>query len=202
MKRALVILVLGLAACTQPAKLEKKSGSEAPGKSAESKPAPAGAAGRLDPQNTIIMTLKTGEVTIKLLPKLAPKHVARIKRLTRQGFYDGIVFHRVIPGFMAQTGDPTGTGTGGSKLPDLPAEFSNYVYKRGTIGAARTRDPNSANSQFYICFNDTGCRGLTGQYTVWGQVVAGMVHVDRIKPGEPPVNPDKIISMKVQADIK
>ena len=147
-------------------------------------------------KDTLVLTLKTGDVVIKLLPDLAPKHVARVKRLVKEGFYDGIVFHRVIPGFMAQSGDPTGTGTGGSKHGSLPAEFSQYVYKRGTVGAARTRDPNSANSQFFICFGD-GCRGLTGQYTVWGQVVSGMEHVDRITPGEPPANPDKIIKMRL-----
>jgi peptidylprolyl isomerase len=150
-----------------------------------------------DPANTLVIELKTGKVTIELLDKLAPKHVARVKRLTRDGFYNGIVFHRVIAGFMAQSGDPTGTGRGGSKYPDLPAEFNSYAYKRGTVGAARTMDPNSANSQFFICFDDTGCRGLTGQYTVWGQVVAGMEHVDRIKPGVPGSgavnNPDKIV---------
>ena len=125
---------------------------------------------------------------IKLRPDLAPKHVERVKTLAKEGFYDGIKFHRVIDGFMAQTGDPTGTGTGGSKLPDLPAEFSHEVYKRGSIGAARTADPNSANSQFFICFDD-GCRSLTGQYTVWGEVIEGMEHVDKIARGEPPPSP-------------
>ena len=197
MKKLVLILALSLAACTQPAKLESKSDGTGttPASSSATK------SGQNDPENTIILTLKSGKVTIKLLPNLAPKHVARVKKLTRQGFYDGIVFHRVIAGFMAQTGDPTGTGRGGSKLPDLPAEFSNYAYKRGTIGAARTANPNSANSQFYICFG-SGCSGLTGKYTVWGQVVDGMENVDKIKLGEPPQNPDKIISMKVLADIK
>ncbi len=197
MKKIILILALALGACTQPAKLENKSS----GDGASSPPASASKSARTDPENTLILTLKTGKVTIKLLPNLAPLHVARVKKLTRQGFYDGIVFHRVIPGFMAQTGDPTGTGRGGSKLPDVQAEFSNYAYKRGTIGAARTNDPNSANSQFYICFG-SGCSSLTGKYTVWGQVVAGMEHVDRIKLGEPPKNPDKIISMKVAADVQ
>jgi len=197
-KKLVLILALSLAACSQPAKLDSKGGATDTG---NPPPASSAAAEKTDPENTIILTLKNGKVTIKLLPDLAPKHVARVKKLTRQGFYDGIVFHRVIPGFMAQTGDPTGTGRGGSKLPDLPAEFSKYAYKRGTIGAARTADPNSANSQFYICFG-SGCSGLTGKYTVWGQVIAGMEYVDRIKLGEPPVNPDKIISMKVAADVK
>ncbi|MEL6373023.1 MAG: peptidylprolyl isomerase [Pseudomonadota bacterium] len=142
------------------------------------------------------MTLKSGKVTIKLLPDIAPKHVARIKKLVKEGFYDGLTFHRVIPGFMAQTGDPQGTGAGGSKYPDVPAEFSKYVYKRGTVGAARTQDPNSANSQFFICFGD-GCANLTGSYTVWGQVTDGMEHVDKIAVGEPPPTPDKIIKLEL-----
>ncbi len=132
-------------------------------------------------KNTLVIELTNGgRVEIKLLPKLAPKHVERIKTLVATKLYDGIVFHRVIPGFMAQTGDPQGNGQGGSKLPDLPAEFNEYTFKRGTVGAARTQDPNTANSQFFICFNDDGCRHLTGQYTVWGQVLRGMAHVDKI----------------------
>ncbi len=137
------------------------------------------------PANTLVIELKDGPVHIQLLPDIAPKHVERIKRLAKEGFYNDIKWHRVMEGFMAQTGDPRGTGAGGSKYPDLPAEFSNYVYKRGTVGAARTQNPNSANSQFFICFNDNGCRGLTGQYTVWGQVIKGMEHVDKIKRGAP-----------------
>ncbi|HHN72829.1 MAG TPA: peptidylprolyl isomerase [Thermopetrobacter sp.] len=153
----------------------------------------------LDPENTIYMDLKNDcRVVIKLLPEVAPKHVARIKKLAREKFYDGIIFHRVIPGFMAQTGDPTGTGFGGSKYPDLPAEFSNIPFKRGTVGMARTMDPNSANSQFFIMFADG--RFLDGKYTVWGQVVKGMACVDRIAPGEPPAKPDRIIRMRVAAD--
>ena len=155
-----------------------------------------------DPKNTLVIELKSGPVHIELLPRLAPKHVARVKQLARAGFYDGVVFHRVIDGFRAQTGAPTGTGTGGSSHADLPAEFSNYTYKRGTIGAARTQNPNSANSQFFICFNDSGCRGLTGQYTVWGQVVRGMEHVDKIVRGEPPANPDRMVKVYVLADKK
>jgi peptidylprolyl isomerase len=140
--------------------------------------------------NTLAIKLDSGTVLIKLRPDLAPKHVERFKQLAKEGFYDGIKFHRVIAGFMAQTGDPTGTGEGGSKYPNLPAEFSQEPYKRGTVGAARTTDPNSANSQFFICFTDTGCRGLTGQYTVWGQVIDGMEVLDRIAKGEPPAHPD------------
>jgi len=159
---------------------------------------PAAAQPKTDPANTLVIELKSGKVYIELLPKLAPKHVERVKTLARQGFYDGIVFHRVIKGFMAQTGDPTGTGTGGSKLPDLPAEFTPTAFERGTIGAARTNDPNSANSQFFICFTHTPF--LNGKYTVWGKVVEGMQHVDQIAKGEPPPNPDKMLKVYVLAD--
>jgi peptidylprolyl isomerase len=140
---------------------------------------------KADPANILVIELKNGPVQVQLRPDLAPKHVARVKQLAKENFYNGIKFHRVLDGFMAQTGDPAGTGSGGSKYGNVPAEFSPYVYKRGTIGAARTSDPNSANSQFYICFDDNGCRGLTGQYTVWGQVISGMEHVDKIKRGVP-----------------
>jgi peptidylprolyl isomerase len=148
-----------------------------------------------DASNNLYLDLKDGRVTIQLMPDIAPQHVERIKMLTKEGFYDGLTFHRVIDGFMAQTGDPEGTGRGGSKYPDLPAEFSKYNYKRGTVGMARTNDPNSANSQFFICFTDNGCSFLTGQYTVWGQVTEGMDLVDKIAKGEPPSNPDKIVKM-------
>lgn len=155
-----------------------------------------------DPENTIYMRVSTGgTVTIELLPDLAPKHVERIKTLAREGFYDGIVFHRVIDGFMAQTGDPTGTGTGGSEYPDLPAEFSDYEYKRGTVGMARTNDPDSANSQFFFCFTDTGCSFLTGQYTVFAQVTDGMEVIDAVAKGEPPANPDSIEKFVIAADV-
>lgn len=154
----------------------------------------------LDPENTLLLDLEDGQVKIKLMPDIAPKHVARIKELTREGFYDGIVWHRVIDGFMAQTGDPTGTGMGGSELPDLEAEFNDYNFGRGTIGAARSASPNSANSQWFICFDD--CSFLNNQYTVWGQVVDGMDHVDNITKGEPPKNPDKIVKMQIAADLK
>lgn len=156
-----------------------------------------------DAQNTLIMELKTGPVVIALRPDLAPNHVARIKELAKQGFYDGIVFHRVIPDFMAQTGDPTGTGTGGSELPDLRAEFSDEKHVRGTCSMARSTNPNSANSQFFICFGDAPW--LDRQYSVWGQVVEGMEHVDAIKKGGEHNNgaisgtPDKIVKMRVGA---
>ena len=151
-----------------------------------------------DLSNTLILELKYGKVTIKLLPEVAPKHVERVKTLVAEGFYNGIVFHRVIDGFMAQTGDPTGTGAGGSKYPDLPAEFNNVPFRRGTIGAARTMDPNSANSQFFICLADAP--HLTGQYTVWGEVVDGMQYVDMIAKGEPPATPDRIVKMYMAND--
>ena len=157
------------------------------------------AAQSADPDNTIIMTLKDDcKVTIALRPDLAPKHVAQIKALTAEKFYDGIIFHRVIDGFMAQTGDPTGTGMGGSKLPDIPAEFSSEPFKRGTLGMARSQDPNSANSQFFIMFAEGAF--LNGQYTVVGEVTEGMDCVDAITRGEPPANPDKIVSMKLMKD--
>ena len=163
--------------------------------------APAQAATeKLDPENTIYLDLKDGRVVIKLRPDLAPNHVAQIKKLTRQGFYDGIVFHRVIDGFMAQTGDPTGTGMGGSKEPDIKAEFSKEHFARGTLGMARSQNPDSANSQFFIMFADGGF--LDGQYTVWGEVVDGMEFVDKIAKGEPPANPDKIVKMQIAADAK
>jgi len=155
-----------------------------------------------DPANTLVIELKTGKVLIGLRPDLAPKHVERIKTLAREGFYNNVKFHRVITGFMAQTGDPKGTGTGGSKYPDLPAEFTPEPYVRGTIGAARTGNPNSANSQFFICFTDQGCRGLTGQYTVWGKVIEGMENVDQISRGEPPPQPDVMQKVYLLSDKK
>jgi len=163
--------------------------------------APALAQGaKLDPKNTLQIDLKDGKVLIALRPDLAPKHVERIKALAKKGFYDGIVFHRVIDGFMAQTGDPQGTGAGGSDLPDLPAEFSNEPFVRGIVGAARTPDPNSANSQFFIMF--ARAPNLDRQYTVWGKVVSGMEFVDRIKRGEPPSNPDKMLKVRLLSDVK
>ena len=164
-----------------------------------------------DPENTIILTLKDGEVVIELLPDVAPKHAERMKALARAGKYDNVAFHRVIEGFMAQTGDvehanmespgynPRRSGTGGSDLPDLPAEFSKLPHDRGTLGAARSMNPNSANSQFFINFKDN--HFLNGQYTVYGRVISGMEAVDKIARGEPPANPDRMISVKVAADV-
>lgn len=149
--------------------------------------------------DTINMELKNGTVVIELRPDLAPNHVARIKELTSDGFYDGIVFHRVIPGFMAQTGDPTGTGTGGSTKPDVAAEFSKENHVRGTVSMARSASPDSANSQFFICFGD--CAWLDGQYSAFGKVVSGMEHIDAIKKGEggggEVSNPDSIVKMSL-----
>ena len=163
-----------------------------------------------DPENTILMELKDGTVTIELLSDVAPDHAARMKELARAGAYDNVCFHRVIEGFMAQTGDVAHgnmekdfnlrrAGTGGSDLPDLKAEFSKLPHDRGTLGAARSQNPNSANSQFFINFKDN--HFLNGQYTVYGRVVEGMEHVDAITRGEPPANPDRMISVKVAADV-
>jgi peptidylprolyl isomerase len=162
-----------------------------------------------DPENTIVMELKDGTVHIELLPDVAPQHVARMKELARAGEYDNVVFHRVIDGFMAQTGDVKHgnaendfnirmAGTGGSDLPNVPAEFSKLPFDRGTLGAARSQNPNSANSQFFIMFKDG--HFLNGQYTVYGRVISGMEHVDAITRGEPPANPDRMISVRVGAD--
>ena len=156
-----------------------------------------GPARAADLENTLYLDLEYGRVEIELRPDLAPNHVARVKELARQHFYDGIIFHRVIDGFMAQTGDPTGTGMGGSGQK-LKAEFSNAPFVRGTVGAARARSPNSADSQWFICFTD--CQNLNGQYTVWGVVSKGMEYVDQIKRGEPPRNPDHIVKLQVAAD--
>lgn len=162
-----------------------------------------------DPENTILIELKNGTVAIELLPDIARRHCDRMKELARSGAYDNVVFHRVIDGFMAQTGDVEHgdfedgfnirrAGTGGSDLPDLPAEFSRIPHDRGTLGAARSQNPNSANSQFFINFKDN--HFLNGQYTVYGRVVVGMEHVDAIQRGEPPMNPDRMLSVKVAAD--
>ena len=162
-----------------------------------------------DPENTIIMTLKDGDVVIELMPEIAPKHAERMKQLARDGAYDNVAFHRVIEGFMAQTGDvenanmekdynPRRAGTGGSSYPDMKAEFSKLPHDRGTLGAARSMNPNSANSQFFINFSDN--HFLNGQYTVYGRVISGMEFVDKIQRGEPPANPDRMIKVKVAAD--
>ena len=183
MKGVLAALALGLAATTT-------SFAQQPG---------------ADPQNTIYLDTKDGRVTIRLRPDLAPKHVAQIKALTQRGFYNGVPFHRVIGGFMAQTGDPTGTGTGKSDLANIPSEFTNTPYKRGSVGMARSQSPNSANSQFFICFD--GCGPLTGQYTLFGEVVSGMDVIDKVKKGDAAANgsvqnPDKIVKMQLAADAK
>ncbi len=151
-----------------------------------------------DAENTLILTLDTGPVTIRLRPDLAPGHVGRIKELAREGFYDGVIFHRVIDGFMAQGGDPTGTGMGGSEKPNLTAEFSPAPHSRGVCSMARSQNPNSANSQFFICLADAGF--LDRQYTVWGEVTDGMDAVDALPKGEPPAAPGKILTARVAAD--
>jgi len=148
--------------------------------------------------NTLTLETTKGPVVIEMNPAIAPGHVAHIKKLVGEGFYDGVVFHRVIEGFMAQTGCPHGTGTGGSKYPNLKAEFNAEPHVRGTVSMARAQSPDSANSQFFICFDD--CSFLNGQYTIWGEVIEGMEMVDKIKRGEPVQNPDRIVSMKVAAD--
>ena len=158
-----------------------------------------------DPSNTLLLDTKNGRITIKLRPDLAPKHVAQIKALVAKKFYDGIVFHRVIDGFMAQTCDPTGTGAGGSDLPDIPAEFTAAPFKRGTLGMARAQSPDSANSQFFICFADAPF--LNGKYTVFGEVTGGMDVVDKIKKGSSAdngavVDPDKIVKLRLASDPK
>ncbi|MBP5161210.1 MAG: peptidylprolyl isomerase [Alphaproteobacteria bacterium] len=158
----------------------------------------------MDKENTLYLDLRDGRVVIELLPDKAPKHVARIKKLVREGFYDGLTFHRVIDGFMAQTGDPWGNGMGGSGTK-LKAEFNDEPHVRGTVSMARAQDPDSADSQFFICFDDA--RFLDHQYTVWGKVVSGMEYVDKIKKGDPRMNgtvsaPDKIVKMQVAADVK
>jgi len=151
-----------------------------------------------DELNTLVLNLDSGgDVVIRLRPDLAPGHVQRIKDLVSEGFYDGVVFHRVIPGFMAQGGDPTGTGMGGSEKPDLKAEFNSEPHVRGTASMARASNPNSANSQFFICFDDA--RFLDGQYTVWGTVVEGMEHVDALPVGEPPQRPGRIVKATLRA---
>lgn len=158
----------------------------------------------LDPENVLVIEVAGGPIYIELLPDVAPQHVARIQQLAREGFYDGVVFHRVIDGFMAQTGDPTGTGTGGSSYPDLPAEFSDIAYERGVVGMARTNNPNSANSQFFIMF--APAPSLNGQYTVFGRVVAGMDAVDSIRKGDPRRNgmvedPEAMIRARLLSDL-
>lgn len=198
---ALIIATMLVASCAEQPKVVIDNKAADP--TSQTEPGLANA----DPANTLVLEIekggKTNKVFIALKPDLAPKHVERVKRLTREGFYNGVPWHRVIPNFMAQSGDPTGTGTGSSKYPDLPAEFTQTEFERGTVGAARATDPNSANSQFFICFN-SGCSHLKGQYTVWGQVLQGMDVVDRIKKGTGrggKVNdPDRIARAYIMAD--
>ena len=199
-------LAFALAACGEDApqtEASKDAGVETVKSNDTSSTAKESNVAVADPENAIVIELKDGNVVIELANDVAPVHTARIKELARDGFYDDIVFHRVIDGFMAQTGDPTGTGTGGSGQ-NLDAEFSDVSFKRGTVGMARSQSPNSASSQFFICFEDAS--HLNGQYTVIGQVVSGMEHVDSIKKGSPGSgtvsDPDKMISMKVLADIQ
>jgi peptidylprolyl isomerase len=178
-----VLAVLAALVCAWPAAAQQRF--------------PAG----LDPQNTLLIDTTQGRVVIKLRPDLAPKHAERLKTLARDGFYNNVPFHRVIAGFMAQTGDgQNGNGTGGSKYPNLPAEFSNVPFKRGVVGMARTNDPNSANSQFFIMYADGAF--LNGKYTVVGEVVSGMEAVDKLRKGEPVQNPDKMVRVQVAADAK
>jgi cyclophilin family peptidyl-prolyl cis-trans isomerase len=153
-----------------------------------------------DPENTLLVDTTKGRIVIALKPDLAPKHVERIKKLAREGFYDGIVFHRVIEGFMAQTGCPKGTGTGSSDYPNLAAEFNAEPHVRGVCSMARSQNPDSANSQFFICFDDATF--LDGKYTAWGKVIEGMESVDKFKRGEPVVDPDKMVTVKVAADVE
>ena len=187
-----------------PPKPKASPTGQAPSQAQAAKPAPAPSSAppqepvKLDPEFTLYMDLEYGRVVIRMRPDLAPVHVARVKELVRQGFYDGLVFHRVIDGFMAQTGDPTGTGSGGSDKPDLKAEFSAEPHKRGTVSAARTGNPNSANSQFFICFERAPW--LDKQYSVWGKVTEGMENVDKIKRGEPVQNPDQIVKARMALD--
>ena len=202
MRKSLIPAVALLALALAPAALAvggSKQQMENAGDSAAAPKAEPAAAGKGD---TLVIELKTGKVVIKLRPDIAPKHVERYKTLAAQGFYNGVKWHRVMDGFMAQTGDPTGTGGGGSKLPDLKAEFSKTLYTRGSVGAARTSDPNTANSQFFICFTNTGCSGLDGQYTIWGEVISGMELVDKIKRGAPGsgtvTDPDIMVKVTVQ----
>jgi peptidylprolyl isomerase len=168
---------------------KRAEGSEAAKKNSER---PASEKG-----GTLVMELTTGPIKIRLRPDLAPKHVERVRLLVKEGFYNGLTFHRVIDKFMAQGGDPSGTGTGGSRHPSLTLEPSEVQFTRGTVAAARTTDPNSANSQFFICFNDYNCKQLSKQYTVWGEVIEGMENVDKLARGEPPAKPDKIISLRI-----
>src|SRR6516165_3948196 len=200
------LIAFAVLMCVAPALAQQQTAPAPAAQPPQAKPAQAALPKGVDPQNAIFIDTKYGRIVIKLRPDLAPKHVERIKQLAREGFYDNVPFHRVIAGFMAQTGDgQNGNGTGGSKYPNLPAEFSNVPYTRGVVGMARTSDPNSANSQFFIMLSENP--GLNGKYTVVGEVVSGMNVVDKIKKGPEldngaVANPDKITHMQVAADAK
>jgi peptidylprolyl isomerase len=200
------VIAFAVLMCVAPALAQQQTAPAPASQPPQAKPAPAALPKGVDPQNAIFIDTKYGRIAIKLRPDLAPKHVERIKQLAREKFYDNVPFHRVIAGFMAQTGDgQNGDGTGGSKYPNLPAEFSNVPYNRGIVGMARTSDPNSANSQFFIMLAENP--GLNGKYTVVGEVVSGMDVVDKIKKGPESQNgavsnPDKITRMQVAADAK
>ena len=200
------LIAFAVLMCVAPALAQQQTAPAPAAQPPQAKPAQAALPKGVDPQNAIFIDTKYGRIVIKLRPDLAPKHVERIKQLAREGFYDNVPFHRVIAGFMAQTGDgQNGNGTGGSKYPNLPAEFSNVPYTRGVVGMARTSDPNSANSQFFIMLAENP--GLNGKYTVVGEVVSGMNVVDKIKKGSESdngsvSNPDKITHMQVAADAK
>jgi len=200
------VIAFAVLMCVAPALAQQQTAPAPAAPPPQAKPAPTALPKGVDPQNAIFIDTKYGRIAIKLRPDLAPKHVERIKQLAREKFYDNVPFHRVIAGFMAQTGDgQNGDGTGGSKYPNLPAEFSNVPYNRGIVGMARTSDPNSANSQFFIMLAENP--GLNGKYTVVGEVVSGMDVVDKIKKGPESqngavTNPDKITRMQVAADAK
>lgn len=202
MRKSLIWTVTLLALALAPAAFAVGGSKQQMENAADSAAAPKAEVAAAAKGDTLVIELKSGKVVIKMRPDIAPKHVERYKTLAAQGFYNGVKWHRVMDGFMAQTGDPTGTGGGGSKLPDLKAEFSKTLYTRGSVGAARTSDPNTANSQFFICFTNTGCSGLDGQYTVWGEVISGMELVDKIKRGAPGsgtvTDPDIVVKVTVQ----
>jgi peptidylprolyl isomerase len=205
MKQILLSLLLSVGLLSCGSSTDRSQEIVAPPTEAELNQKPTAAPANLDKEDTLYLDLKSGRVVIKLRPDLAPNHVERVKKLTREGFYNGLKFHRVIAGFMVQTGDPRGDGTGGSKYPDLKAEFSNEPFKKGTVGAARSASPDSANSQFYIMLGRSP--HLDNKYTVWGQVVEGMGFVTRIKLGDASSNgtvadPDIIVKMQVAADAK
>ena len=195
------LIAFAVLMCVAPALAQQQTAPAPAAQPPQAKPAQAALPKGVDPQNAVFIDTKYGRIVIKLRPDLAPKHVERIKQLARDGFYDNVPFHRVIAGFMAQTGDGQyGNGTGGSKYPNLAAEFTQTPFKRGVVGMARANDPNSANSQFFIMYADGSF--LNGKYTVVGEVVSGMDVVDKIKKGEPVQDPDRMVTVRVAADVK